>query len=99
MPLCRQHDAPRIVADRGTDLIYPRSHPLVCTSANISGNPTCRNGIEVFGKMDGRVDLVLDGGSCLSQPATTVDITEPWWRVIREGAISEKELAEALKGR
>ena len=37
--------------------------PLIATSANISGHPTCRSGIEVFGMMDGRVDLVLDGGS------------------------------------
>jgi len=47
--------------------------------------------------MDGRVDLILDGGSCNGQGATTVDITEPWWRIIREGAISEKEIAEVLK--
>lgn len=80
-------------------LLERLDQPLICTSANISGSPTCRSGIEVFGKMDGRVDLVLDGGLCVSQGATTVDVTEPWWRVIREGAISEKDLAEALKGR
>ena len=32
--------------------------------------------------MDGRVDLVLDGGSCTGAGATTVDITEPAWRLI-----------------
>lgn len=80
-------------------LVERLDQPLICTSANISGSPTCRSGIEVFGKMDGRVDLVLDGGLCVSQGATTVDVTEPWWRVIREGSITEKELAEALKNR
>jgi L-threonylcarbamoyladenylate synthase len=73
--------------------------PLIATSANISGQPTCRSGIDVFGTMDGRVDLVLDGGSCTGQGATTVDITEPYWKVIREGAVSEKQIAECLKGR
>jgi L-threonylcarbamoyladenylate synthase len=73
--------------------------PLIATSANISGQPTCRSGIEVFGTMDGRVDLVLDGGTCMGLGATTVDITEPYWKVIREGAISEKEIADCLKGR
>jgi len=73
--------------------------PLIATSANISGQPTSRSGIEVFGTMDGRVDLVLDGGICNGQGATTVDITEPYWKVIREGAVSEKEIAECLKGR
>lgn len=73
--------------------------PLIATSANISGQPTCRSGIEVFGTMDGRLDLVLDGGACTGQGATTVDITEPYWKVIREGAVSEKEIADCLKGR
>jgi L-threonylcarbamoyladenylate synthase len=73
--------------------------PLIATSANISGQPTCRAGIDVFGTMDGRVDLVLDGGTCTGSGATTVDITEPYWKVIREGAVSEKEIADCLKGR
>ncbi|MBX9604437.1 MAG: threonylcarbamoyl-AMP synthase [Bryobacteraceae bacterium] len=71
--------------------------PLIATSANLSGEPTCVSGIEVFGKMDGRVDLVLDGGLCAGPGATTVDITEPYWRVIKRGAISEKDIAEVLK--
>lgn len=72
--------------------------PLICTSANLSGQPTCASGIEVFGTMDGRLDLVLDGGVCPPGGPTTVDITEPWWKVIREGAIPEREIAECLKG-
>jgi len=71
--------------------------PLISTSANISSRPTCRSGIEVFGMMDGRVDLVLDGGACAGPGATTVDITEPYWRMIKHGAIEEKEIAECLK--
>ncbi len=72
--------------------------PLIATSANVSGIPTCRSGIEVFGTMDGRLDLVLDGGHCVGEGATTIDITEPYWRIIKHGAIDEKELAEVLKG-
>ena len=71
--------------------------PLIATSANISGMPTCRSGIDVYGFMDTRVDLILDGGEVSGPGATTVDITEPYWRVIREGAISEAEIAECLK--
>ncbi len=73
--------------------------PLIATSANISGMPTCRSGIETFGMMDGRVNLVLDGGLSAGGGSTTVDITEPYWRMIKEGSISEKEIAEALKTR
>jgi L-threonylcarbamoyladenylate synthase len=78
-------------------LIAALNQPLISTSANISGSPTCRSGIEVFGTMDGRLDLVLDGGACSGAGATTVDITEPYWKIIREGAIGEKEIAEALQ--
>jgi L-threonylcarbamoyladenylate synthase len=47
--------------------------------------------------MDGRLDLVLDGGTCPGLGPTTIDITEPYWRVIKEGAVPEKELAEVLR--
>lgn len=85
----RSEVANRIIARLG--------RPIISTSANISGSPTCASGIEVFGTMDGRVDLVLDGGTCSGEGATTVDITEPYWRLIKEGAIPEREIAECLK--
>jgi L-threonylcarbamoyladenylate synthase len=81
------------IADK---LIGLTGGPLIATSANISSHPTCRSGIEVFGMMDGRLDLVLDGGACSGEGATTVDITEPYWRLIKEGAVPEKEIAECL---
>jgi L-threonylcarbamoyladenylate synthase len=71
--------------------------PLIATSANMSGQPTCKSGIEVFGTMDGRVSLVLDAGLCTGEGSTTVDITEPYWRVIKGGAVDEKEIAACLK--
>lgn len=77
-------------------LLERLNQPLIATSANISGKPTCRSGIEVFGQMDGRVDLVLDGGLCAGPGATTVDVTEPLWQIIREGAIHEKDIADCL---
>ncbi len=82
------------VAER---LVGMLNEPLISTSANISGHPTCRSGIEVFGMMDGRVDLVLDGGACAGRGATTVDITEPYWRLIKNGSIDEKEIADCLQ--
>jgi L-threonylcarbamoyladenylate synthase len=81
-----------------TALLERLSQPLISTSANLSGQPTLSSGIEVFGVMDGRVDLVLDAGAVTGLGATTVDVTEPYWRLIKEGAIAEKEIAEVLKG-
>jgi L-threonylcarbamoyladenylate synthase len=78
-------------------LIELLNQPLISTSANISGHPTCHSGIDVFGMMDGRVDLVLDGGMCSGPGATTVDITEPLWKLIKPGAVEEKEIADCLR--
>jgi L-threonylcarbamoyladenylate synthase len=78
------------------ELLARLNQPLIATSANISGRPTCRSGIEVFGVMDGRVDLVLDGGPSSGLGATTLDITGPQWEMIREGAIPERDIAECL---
>jgi len=83
-----------VVANR---LMEQMNQPLISTSANISGHPTCHSGIDVFGMMDGRVDLVLDGGMCSGPGATTVDITEPFWKMIKPGAVDEKEIAECLR--
>lgn len=79
-------------------LLEKLGHPLIATSANISGQPTCTSGIEAFGVMDGNVDLVLDGGTVSGAGATTVDITETHWRVIREGAVTQREIADVLRG-
>lgn len=78
-------------------IVEKTGHALIATSANLSGQPTKSSGIELFATMDGRIDLVLDGGLCSGPGSTTVDITEPYWRVIREGAITEREIAERLK--
>jgi L-threonylcarbamoyladenylate synthase len=78
-------------------LIDKVGHPLIATSANISGQPTISSGIDLFGALDGRVDLVLDGGICVGEGPTTVDITEPYWRVIKQGAVTEKEIAGRLQ--
>jgi len=80
-----------------SQLVALTGQPLIATSANISGSPTCASGIEVFALMDGRVDLVLDGGACTGLGSTTVDITEPYWRLIKPGAIGEKAIAECLQ--
>lgn len=79
-------------------LLERLAQPLIATSANLSGQPTCTSGIDVFGMMDGSVDLVLDGGTVAGTGATTIDITEVLWKVIKEGAIPEKEIAEVLNG-
>jgi len=78
-------------------IIEKIGHALIATSANLSGEPTLCSGIELFAAMDGRIDLVLEGGLWVGPGPTTIDVTEPYWRVIKEGAITEREIAERLQ--
>ena len=77
-------------------LIERLGTPVIATSANRSGSPTCRSGIEALGSLDGRIDLILDGGEVDALGATTVDITEPDWKLIKEGSVSRTQLKDCL---
>lgn len=71
--------------------------PLIATSANISGEPTCSTAAEVQAALGHRVSLILDCPvNSAYGVATTVDLTGPKWKLIREGMVSQEELAEFL---
>ena len=70
--------------------------PLIATSANLSGFPTCKDASEVLAALGMHLSLILDSSTSDSRVATTVDITIPKWRLIRPGVISEEELHEFL---
>jgi L-threonylcarbamoyladenylate synthase len=72
--------------------------PIIGTSANISGKPSALTAEEVYAQLDGRVDLIIDGGRCPGgRESTIVDLTGKTPRVLREGAISRKELKSAYR--
>ncbi len=87
----RQSAAPLIGA-----LVAAAGTPLIGTSANVSGRPTCRSGFEVLGTMDGRIRLIADGGSLDGPATTTVDVTPPQWRLIKRGGVSPDAIADCL---
>ena len=78
------------------ELLKTVGTPLIETSANVSGSPSCSSGFEVLDTMDGSIGLIVESGTISEEGATTVDITDPQWRVIRSGAVPEAELAECL---
>ena len=86
----------RSAAPLVAELVAAAGAPLIATSANVSGRPTCRSGFEVLGTMDGRIHLILDGGSLDGTATTTVDITPTKWRLIREGGVSPDEITACL---
>ncbi|MBI4460182.1 MAG: threonylcarbamoyl-AMP synthase [Acidobacteria bacterium] len=70
--------------------------PLIATSANVSGHPTCSKAHEVLIALGNHLSVILDSPIQDHQIATTVDLTVPKWRLIREGAVPEEELREFL---
>ena len=62
--------------------------PLAVTSANLSGMANTTTAEEVLDQLDGRVDLLLDGGNTPGgMPSTVVDMTGPEPIVLREGPV------------
>ena len=67
--------------------------PLATTSANLHGHPSPTSAAGVAEEMTGApVTLVLDGGECAGTPSTVVDLTQEMPVLLREGALSERDL-------
>jgi L-threonylcarbamoyladenylate synthase len=86
------HDVPRRLARR--------AGPLAASSANISGRPDATTAQLVVDALGGDIALVLDGGPVRGGvPSTVVDCSDTAVapRILRAGAISEADIAAALR--
>lgn len=71
--------------------------PLAVTSANRSGAENPLTAGEVMEQLEGRIDLVLDGGRCPGGvPSTVVDCTIPEAKILRQGAVSAEAIQKTL---
>jgi L-threonylcarbamoyladenylate synthase len=62
--------------------------PLAATSANISGQPAPTTAQGALAQLDGRIDLLIDGGTCPGGVASTVlDLTTSPPQVLRIGTL------------
>src|SRR5438067_674381 len=71
--------------------------PITATSANLSGASECTTAEEVRDQLQGRISVIVDGGTSPRDiPSTIVDLTdqEARWTVMREGAIAGQEISE-----
>lgn len=79
-------------------LIAASGGGLPVTSANLSGGPDATTAEEVLDQLDGRIALVLDGGRTPGGvPSTVVDCAGGAVRILREGAIPEREIDRAIR--
>ncbi len=80
------------------ELLKKLDFPLGVPSANPSGKPSPVTAEEVLGYFDGKIDAVIDGGACaLGQESTVLDMSTRPYRILRQGSLPEKAIAEALE--
>lgn len=78
--------------------LMKRSGPLAVTSANLSGQENACSAEEVLAQLDGRIDLLLDGGETPGGvPSTVVDTTGRQVKVLRQGPVTEVDIRGALR--
>jgi tRNA threonylcarbamoyl adenosine modification protein (Sua5/YciO/YrdC/YwlC family) len=87
-------------SDIALRLLRVAAVPVVCPSANLSGESAPRNFEEAMQDLDGQVELAIDSGATkLGVESSVVDLTGKAAEVLREGAIKKEELLETAKNR
>ncbi len=71
--------------------------PIAAPSANISGKPSTTTAQHVLHDHDGRIDAIVDGGSCrVGVESTILDLTDIRPRLLRPGGVTPEQLLEIL---
>ncbi len=71
--------------------------PLAAPSANLSGSPSPTNAKYVFDDMNGRIPLIIDGGSCeVGVESTVITFAENPPRLLRPGGVTLEEMTELI---
>ncbi|MBR4168427.1 MAG: threonylcarbamoyl-AMP synthase [Lachnospiraceae bacterium] len=70
---------------------------IAAPSANLSGRPSPTSGKHVLEDMDGRIDMILDGGSCrIGLESTILDLSEDVPAILRPGYITRRMLQDVI---
>lgn len=78
-------------------LIKAAGTPVAAPSANLSGKPSPTTFRHAFADMNGRVDMIIDGGNCdIGIESTVVDTTSNIPTILRPGGITAEMLWEIL---
>ncbi len=71
--------------------------PIAAPSANLSGKPSPTRFEDVYEDLCGRVDMIIDGGSCnIGIESTVIDTTSEIPVILRPGGITHEQLTEVL---
>ncbi len=71
--------------------------PVAAPSANLSGRPSPTTANHVIEDMNGRIEMILDGGPVgIGVESTIVDVTGPVPMLLRPGAVTMEMLQDAI---
>lgn len=77
------------------ELIRLSGVPIAAPSANLSGRPSCTSFAHVMEDMNGRIDMIIDGGDCeIGLESTILSIADGNITLLRPGGITREMLEE-----
>ena len=80
-------------------LIRQSGMPITSPSANVGGHLPALGREEIIKELNGKIDMVIDGGKSNSAvPSTVLDLSRKEPVIIRHGRISQTEIECVLKG-
>ena len=88
----------RVPANQTTLAILRQTGPLVGPSANLTGNPSPKTAQDVLTDLDGQIAAVVKADESISGiDSTIVDLTGKTPIILRQGALTLREIIEEIK--
>ena len=79
------------------ELIEASRVPIIAPSANLNGRMAPVTAEEAMADLEGKIDMVIDGGRTeVGLESTVVDLTVSPFKILRIGAIKEEDLLKAV---
>ncbi len=68
------------------EIVRQLGHPLVTTSANLSGDEPAHDPVVIYENLSKSLDIVIDGGISLGDPSTVISLVDDKIEVLRQGS-------------
>ena len=79
------------------ELLKKARVPFAAPSANPSGEESPKTAQKVWDYFSGKIEGIIDGGECgIGRESTIISMAQKPYRILRQGALAEKEIASAL---
>ena len=79
------------------ELLKKAGVPVAAPSANPSGEESPKTAQKVWDYFSGKIEGIIDGGECgIGRESTIISMAQKPYRILRQGALAEKEIASAL---